>query len=109
MELSSGDPVWTCPECSTRLHEDCARENGRCTVLGCATVVKASPRLDRRDANRWWRPWRALVAFAGFFAVVGVEAHGPSKPIETVIAVATLAIIFLDADKADDAPFGQWF
>jgi hypothetical protein len=27
--------AWTCPRCGTRHHDGCARENGRCTLLGC--------------------------------------------------------------------------
>ncbi len=35
--------VWECPRCGTRHHESCAHENGRCTLLGCATSVEQGP------------------------------------------------------------------
>ncbi|MEZ0231055.1 MAG: hypothetical protein ACAI25_20740 [Planctomycetota bacterium] len=42
--------AWECPGCGTVHHEDCARENGSCTVLGCRRsfakpgVVAPAPR-----------------------------------------------------------------
>ncbi len=30
---------WQCPACRTRHHDECARENARCTVLGCGYVA----------------------------------------------------------------------
>ena len=27
--------LWTCPKCGTGHHMDCARDNGKCTLLGC--------------------------------------------------------------------------
>lgn len=39
---------WACPRCGTEHHDDCARENGRCTVMGCeAIVLGAVPRPPR--------------------------------------------------------------
>jgi hypothetical protein len=44
MELKRAEPVWTCPLCSTRHHDECARDNGRCTVMGCGAIVRCEPR-----------------------------------------------------------------
>jgi hypothetical protein len=33
------DRLWPCPRCGTVHHEDCARENGQCTILGCCEAV----------------------------------------------------------------------
>ncbi len=32
--------AWLCPACSTPHHSDCAEQHGRCTVLGCASLVR---------------------------------------------------------------------
>lgn len=33
--LDASEPAWECPGCGTKHHTGCARENGRCTILGC--------------------------------------------------------------------------
>jgi hypothetical protein len=41
VEFRSVEVVWTCPQCGTRQHRTCARDLGRCTVLGCDELVGA--------------------------------------------------------------------
>lgn len=34
-ELNDSEPIKTCDACQTSLHEECAKEMGRCTTVGC--------------------------------------------------------------------------
>src|SRR4051812_29358814 len=35
--------AWACLRCGTSHHQGCARENGRCTLLGCGAPYTAPP------------------------------------------------------------------
>jgi hypothetical protein len=55
---------WRCPSCATPHHLECARENGRCTVMGCANVA---PGVARWGESRFLRE---AVLFTGLGAVL---------------------------------------
>ncbi len=78
MELRSAEPIWTCPICSTRHHEECARENGRCTILGCDALVPrdrprpvVAPVLAATRSRFTTTPRECLVALAAILAFLG--------------------------------------
>jgi len=45
--LLGDEQTWRCPRCDTVHHAECARENRRCTLLGCA-----APYVDSRTGSR---------------------------------------------------------
>jgi general secretion pathway protein G len=69
------DVVWICPRCSTYHHADCARENGRCTVFGCAVLAVIAKKPEVRRSRR------ALALFIGF--------------VETTARIAGIAFVLL--------------
>lgn len=67
-DVAGAPALWTCPGCSTPHHADCARENGRCTVLGCgAPFERADPTESPAPLAASPRP-RGRGALARFFA-----------------------------------------
>jgi TM2 domain-containing membrane protein YozV len=40
------DEIVTCPECATRHHADCLKENGGCTVFGCSQAPADEPAIS---------------------------------------------------------------
>ncbi len=69
-DLAAGE-TWRCPGCETPHHADCARENGQCTVLGCARFVPGT--LDARALGRRYgesRFLRSVVLAIGIAAVM---------------------------------------
>lgn len=50
-DMNDSDLVKTCEPCQTSLHEDCARELGRCTTIGCEQAFHFSgePRVRVKE------------------------------------------------------------
>jgi hypothetical protein len=121
-DIASADAdVWTCPRCSTRHHDACARENGRCTLLGCGApherplrhTEPSGPRADgqlhggpvvgirtgpvEREPANWADPLdRAaeklrLATMVPLF--VGMALLGASERVGTVVLVGS-AVLF---------------
>lgn len=48
--FTSSERIWECPRCKTSIHDECARQHGGCTVLGCGALVGdvpgAAPRTE---------------------------------------------------------------
>ncbi len=84
MALGAAEPIWTCPTCSTRHHEECARDNRHCTVLGCQGRVPAAaasqasqpPRVTRTTSPRHGFdperlvPWIVTTSFGIFMGTL---------------------------------------
>lgn len=90
-----GEATWECPRCATLHHQECAKENHRCTVLGCegrfstaevaarATAADTTPAPPRRRRS-WLRrhtAWNGfflpLSVFVGLVSYFGVERTQP--------------------------------
>jgi hypothetical protein len=47
--ILTSERAWTCRGCATVHHEECARENGACTVMGCGRRLETvAPAATRR-------------------------------------------------------------
>ena len=115
--------LWTCPRCTTEHHEDCARENGQCTLLGCPELVNVParadlPRVERspREAASTFQDLLVLgVSLPSLAAVgVGVAATVHDRPSDDAIGygpvllalgfVALLGAVLRFARRRDEAP-----
>ena len=65
-----GGETWTCPACHTAQHLDCARENGRCTSLGCGGRFAEEIHYHPRPAWSRRRRMALLVAVAVTIALL---------------------------------------
>ena len=82
------EPTWTCPRCSTSMHQECYDELSTCTTLGCSgrrpgrPRVTATPRVNLRDANEFldelnrgqpeWEEPRVMSAPAAAAMLIGL-------------------------------------
>lgn len=58
------EPTWTCPRCSTQMHEECYQELATCTTLGCSGQqrrqrgnpidVDVTPRVYEESPDLYW-------------------------------------------------------
>jgi hypothetical protein len=55
-----GGQTWTCPACHTAQHLECARENRRCTSLGCAQLFVEKVEPAAAGSRPGQRLYRAL-------------------------------------------------
>jgi hypothetical protein len=84
---------WICRRCKTLHHEDCARENGRCTLLGCgeATIVERRP--GEPPLPPVARSYRAVARRRQDFLVLGVS-------------VSSVVLLFLAERQMGDREIG---
>jgi hypothetical protein len=68
--------TWQCPGCAAEYHPSCAREAGKCAVLGCARVVDVSA----KNVSVVARP-----ASPSLFEVIGRKRRLPQLFLYTAI------------------------
>jgi hypothetical protein len=101
------DRVWACPGCETLHHQDCARENEQCTLLGCGAPVNVAaeglPPVERslRTTARGRQDFLVLgVSFCAwlfaFFSerVAGSRDGGLGGVVLALVAVGVVAAVF---------------
>ena len=78
------EPKWTCPRCSTEMHEECYQELATCTTLGCsgranrrhqAIDVDVTPRVYTESPTYYIRGQLQAVVFA-IILIAGLLAIG---------------------------------
>jgi ribosomal protein L37AE/L43A len=75
------EPVWTCSSCSTKLHQECFDELGRCTTLGCRTRAvrpTARPRVTPRvqEVEEGYTLYRRYLVIMGGLMLIALFALG---------------------------------
>jgi hypothetical protein len=70
-----------CERCGSAAHEDCRRELGRCSSLGCSQPIRATASLavvvePARLAFHEPGGWRLLLGYTGACLVANVAYHG---------------------------------
>jgi hypothetical protein len=91
---SAFDAAVDCRSCGATYHLECARELGRCAVLGCIETVGEQPSVDSwigppRSARPWVWGLSLIVPFATI--VLGVLGNG----LTAYYALIVLAVLFL--------------
>ncbi|MDF1667460.1 MAG: RING finger protein [Planctomycetota bacterium] len=67
--LQKSESVTTCEACQTSLHEECAREMGRCTTVGCERAFQFPVKETDADVNK-----------KGSQSLLGAQANKKAKP-----------------------------
>jgi hypothetical protein len=86
------EALWTCPGCATLYHQDCARENGRCAVLGC---LRATPEAEPRPAPPppvLYRPYHARLS--------GLEPRAVAAAASALFGIAMGGLAFYAAAQS---------